>query len=143
MLEHVVCVDPAVAGDHRLGDTVGADEILRPNAVGQTVRRSIHEIKSFLFRVEAHEVRDWTKDFVSRAYVLGRPCQQTGLNVKSPFLRRPLRLLALQQYLGTFACSLLEIPEHTIFLLRADDGAHFGFWGHSVPDAHFLQSCYG
>src|SRR5262245_15369143 len=97
MGEKIMSVDPTITRHHQLSNPVCAVQIVAPNAVGQTIIRSIHKLNSSVFVGECHDVGNWAKDFFTRTNILWGASHQGWFDVKSAFMIFDFRATSRKQ----------------------------------------------
>ena len=137
--EHVVGVDPGVAGFHLFGDAGAAVEVGRPDAVGEAVVGAVHHLEGFVFAFEFGQVGDGAEDFLAGGDVFERAFHEGGLNVMA-VLAGDFGGSAFDDHFGAFFHAFVEIGENALALLLVDDGTHLRAVLHLIADFDFLQA---
>ncbi len=143
MREEVVRIDPTVAGDHRLGDAVGAHEVGGPHAVGEAVSGAVHDFHGFIFLFEWQDIRDGAEDFFAARDVVAVAAKQRWLHVEAARVAFHRRGAAAQEHFGAFVFAAFEIAQDAAALLLTDHRSHLRGGIEAVADVQRGQRLRG
>ena len=135
-----MCIDPAIAGVERFGDTLGSRKVGCPDTIGQTVVRVVGPFDSLAFRLEFAQVGDRSKNFFTRGNVVQWPRKQRGFHIIP--LSAPLDLTgpAFKDKVGATLRALVQVSNNALPLFFIHDWTHLGATVQLIANLDPIQS---
>src|SRR5882762_9767376 len=133
-------VDPDYAGAQALDRPDRLEDVARPHGGGQAVGRVVGDADGVLLLVEGDDRHDRTEDLLAgdgRGIVHVVEDRRLDEEAALRLLRQPLRTAAAQRQLG-FLPADLDVRQHLVVLVLADQGAHLRVGGETGTDRDFL-----
>src|ERR1700733_887535 len=97
------------------------------------------EFEAFVLIAKLHQVGNRNKYFLNCAEIVGLPGEKAGPNVE-PIVPTHLNLSASQNDLSPGMLPILQVPEHALLLLFADQRPHLRFGIEPVANSRIFQA---